>query len=109
MNGFHHLRARARATRGLEPFPAHSTFKRVLDRLMYGVGFLASLALLPQIFQIYSSKSSEGVSPLTWLLLTCVNVLWALYGAVHKDTQILFANALIIFFDLIIVVGIFLY
>ena len=109
MIGFHHLRARALVARGLEPFPAKDARKRFLDRLMYGVGIFAPVALLPQIFQIYSTKSGAGVSIFTWSLLTLLNLLWALYGAVHKDGQIFFANAFIALFDLAIVIGILLY
>ncbi len=109
MHGFHHLRERARVTQGLEPFPSRSFKLRTVDRLMYGVGFLAPLTLLPQIFQIYSTKSSEGVSLLTWVLLTCTGILWTIYGAMHKDTHILFASGFMIIFHLTIVVGLMIY
>lgn len=109
MHGFHHLRKRVRMTRGLEPYPARSSWKRYLDYLMYGVGILAPIALLPQILQIYSTKSAAGVSLPTWSLLMLANLLWALYGAVHKDNQLFFANALMAAFVFIIIAGILLY
>jgi uncharacterized protein with PQ loop repeat len=109
MNGFHHLRARVRHSKGLEPFPAVGAWKRFLDYVMYGVGILAPVALVPQILQIYSTRSSEGVSLLTWILIAFFNMLWALYGAAHKDKQLFFASILIVIFDLIVVVGILLY
>ena len=92
-----------------EPFPASTRLKRTFDYLMYGVGILAPLALLPQIIEIYSTKSSQGVSFSTWFLLMCINILWALYGAVHKDKHILLANALFLCFHLVIVAGLLLY
>lgn len=76
---------------------------------MYGVGILAPVALLPQILQIYSTKSAAGISLLTWSLLTFINILWALYGAVHKDSHIFFANVLMMFFNLTVVAGVLLY
>jgi len=110
MLGFHHVRARARLAKGnLEPFPSTNAWKRLLDYLMYGVGILAPIALVPQILQIYTTKSSTGISLFTWLLLALINALWAFYGLVHKDSQLIFANALITLFDLIIVVGILMY
>jgi MtN3 and saliva related transmembrane protein len=109
MIGFHHMRARARTAKGLEPFPATNIWKRFLDYLMNGVGLLAPLALVPQILQIYTTRSAAGISLLTWLLLAIINILWAIYGAVHKDRQLFFANALIVLFDLVIVIGILLY
>ena len=109
MHGFHHLRKRMRMTQGLEPFPARSMPVRVLDYVMYAVGFLAPLALLPQILQIYTTKSSIGVSLLTWVLLTIANILWTTYAVMHKDRHILFASALMIVFQLTIVIGLLIY
>jgi len=96
-------------TRGLEPFPAKGAWKHFLDYLMYAVGICAPIALVPQILEIYTTHSATGVSLLTWILIAFFNALWALYGAVHKDTHIFFANAFVVLFDLIIVVGILLY
>ena len=109
MNGFHHLRARARKTHGLETFPSRNAAKRLLDYLMYAVGILAPLALVPQILQLYTSKSSVGLSLPTWSLLIVFNVLWAVYALVHKDKHILFANFMMALFNTSIVVGILLY
>jgi uncharacterized protein with PQ loop repeat len=109
MFGFHHMRARVRQTKYLEPFPAKNVWKRFFDYLMYGVGIVAPVALLPQILQIYTTKNSAGISMLTWLLLALINALWAFYGVVHKDKPIFFANALIAIFDFIIVAGILMY
>jgi len=109
MLGFHHMRARARLAKGLEPFPAKGAWKRILDYVMYGVGIAAPIALVPQILQIYTTKSSAGVSLLTWLLITLFNMLWAIYGAVHRDKQIFLASVFITIFDLIIVVGVLMY
>jgi uncharacterized protein with PQ loop repeat len=109
MHGFHHLRKRMRAMRGVEPFPSRSILVRVLDYFMYFVGIVSPLALLPQIVQIYSTKGPAGVSFLTWSLLTIASVLWTIYAVVHKDKLLLFASALMVVFHLMIVVGLWLY
>jgi uncharacterized protein with PQ loop repeat len=109
MLGFHHVRARARGTEDLEPFPSENARKRFLDYLMYGVGIIAPIALLPQIIQLYTTKSSAGISLLTWFFLALINTLWAIYAMAHKDKQLLFASIFMALFDLIIVVGILLY
>ena len=109
MNGFHHLRARARVTRGLEQFPSRNKMKRLLDYLMYAVGILAPLALVPQIIQLYTTKSSEGLALPTWILFTIFNILWATYGVVHKDKHIIYANALMALFNSIVVAGVLMY
>jgi len=109
MNGFHHLRARARATKGLESFPSRNKWKRYLDYLMYGVGVAAPLALVPQITQLYTTKSSAGLALPTWLLFVVVNLLWATYGVVHKDKHIIYANAFMALFNGAVVVGVLMY
>jgi len=107
--GPQHVHARRRIFKNLEPFPSRVPWKRTLDYAMYAVGVIAPLALLPQAIQIYSSHSAVGVSLTTWAAFTCFNSLWALYGAVHKDKQLLFASAAVAIFDFSIVVGILLY
>lgn len=72
---------------------------------MYGVGLFAPIALLPQIVQIYSTKSGEGLSLATWVMLAVMNLLWALYASVHKDKQLLFANVLVGLCNVTIVAG----
>jgi len=109
MNGLHHLRARILFKKGLEPFPARNMWKKSLDYVMYGVGFIAPVALVPQILQLYTSKSSVGLSLSTWCLLIFFNFLWSFYGVVHKDMHIFFASFLMLIFDAVIVVGILLY
>ncbi|MBI4065878.1 hypothetical protein HY412_01650 [Candidatus Kaiserbacteria bacterium] len=109
MNGFHHLRARARATKGLESFPSRNKWKRLLDYLMYAVGIFAPIALVPQIIQLYTTKSATGLALPTWLLFVVVNLLWTTYGVVHKDKHILFANLFMALFNSIVVVGVLMY
>lgn len=110
-HGLHHihLRKRVHAPEKFEPFPSRTFGIRVLDHVMYGVGILSPLALLPQILQIYSTKSSAGVSLLTWLLLSFTNILWTTYALVHKDKVLLFSAGLMIFFHMAIVVGLIIY
>lgn len=107
--GFHHLRKRILISHGLEPFPSSIAWKRKLDYLMYIVCFVAPAALIPQIFHIYTTKSGEGLALSTWLMLSIVNILWATYGAAHKDRHIIFANTLMAIFNGAIVVGILMY
>ncbi|MDP1707227.1 MAG: SemiSWEET family transporter [bacterium] len=109
MIGFHHLRSRALVTQGLEPFPAQSFWKRFLDHLMYVVSVLAPFALLPQIISIYANGDKQGVSVLTWSLLTVFNMLWTIYGVVHKDKLIIIAHTLFTILNGSIVVGVLIY
>lgn len=108
MHGFHHLRRRARVSRG-EPFPARSLWKRGLDRFMYAVAFLTPLALFPQIYQLYKTHETGGLSFSTWLLLALVNLLWTVYGVVHKDRHLILANSLLFVGHLVLLAGLLLY
>ncbi len=109
MHGFHHLRNRMRNTQGLGAFSSRSARIRALDYLMYFVGIVSPLALLPQILQIYNTQSSEGVSLLTWVLLTFAGILWTMYAVVHKDKHLLFASACMMIFHVALLVGLVLY
>lgn len=104
--GLHHVHLRKRGKAGLEPYPAQSSFKRSLDKLMFVVAFVAPIALLPQVHQVYFARSVAGLSLYTWGGLTVVNGLWALYGLVHKDRPIFIANLLIALLNLSVAIGI---
>lgn len=109
MLGFHHLRSRSLISKGIEPFPARGAWKRFLDYLMYGVGIFAPLALLPQIGNIYIEHKTEGLSLITWILLFAFNMLWILYGTVHKDKPIIIAHSFFAIFNAAVVVGVLMY
>lgn len=98
-----------RVSTGLEPFPARSLFKRGLDRFMYGVALLAPLALVPQIYQLFVTRETGGLSLTTWVLLAVVNFLWTLYGLVHKDKHLIIANGLLFLCHLVLLAGLVLY
>jgi len=96
----HHLHRRRRAAGPvLTPF----------DYLMYGVGLVQPLALMPQVIAIYINGSKQGVSLTTWSLLTVFNILWAIYGYRHRAIPIMIANILLTILDLTIVLGVLYY
>ena len=106
--GLRHIRARRQITKRLEPFPTRGP-RKYYDYLMFGVGFVMPAALLPQVASVYVDHSTAGVSLVTWSLLTFFNVLWTIYGILHKDVPIIFANVFLFLFDFAIVVGVLLY
>lgn len=107
--GQHHLHARRRKSRGLEPFPSPNFFRRTFDYLMVGVSVVQPLALLPQVIAIYVHHSTAGVSLTTWMLLTVFNTLWAIYGILHRAPPIAIANIMLMALDLAIVLGVLYY
>lgn len=107
--GMQHLHARRRIFSHLEPFPSTDALKRSLDYLMFFVGIVQPLALIPQLIEIYGYRQVTGLSITTFVAFGCCNVLWALYGAVHKEKPILISGILFVFLYAAIVTGIVLY
>jgi uncharacterized protein with PQ loop repeat len=107
--GIDHLQLRKRLYKNLEPYPHPESFKRFFDRLMIVVGTLAPLALLPQIYQVFVHHDVAGLSLLTWISLGIINLLWAVYGILHRELPIFVANFGMSFLDFSIVFGIFLF
>jgi uncharacterized protein with PQ loop repeat len=93
----------------LEPYPHPIKFKRYFDGLMYVVGSLAPLALLPQVIHLYVHKDATGLSITTWVLLGMINGLWVVYGAIHREKPIFIANLGMCILNFSIVVGILLF
>ena len=107
--GTQHLHLRKRMYKNLEPYPHPIRFKRYFDGLMYVVGSLAPLALLPQVIHLYVHKDAAGLSISTWILLGIINTLWACYGVIHKEKPIFIANLGMMILNFSIVIGIILY
>ena len=63
----------------------------LLDKFMYAVAFAGPVMTLPQIYDIWITKSST-VNPLTWGGYLCIGFIWLFYGLVHKEKMIIFSN-----------------
>ncbi|KKW09416.1 MAG: hypothetical protein UY47_C0017G0003 [Parcubacteria group bacterium GW2011_GWB1_49_7] len=108
-NGLHHLHTRKRLYKNLERYPHPSALKRTLDHAMYFVAIITPLVLLPQVLQVFTTKDAGGLSLQTWFLLGCINILWILYGLVHREPPIYVSNFLVGILNFAVVYGIFLY
>ncbi len=106
---FHHVHIRKRIYKNLEKYPNPRFFKRVLDYVMYFVAVAAPLALLPQVLQLFETRDVSSLSLPTWTLLCCINLIWTLYGLVHKEVPITIANGLMAILNGTVVYGILLY
>lgn len=69
-------------------------YTRFLNKLTLVAGLVGPFTVLPQIYQIFSTKSAAGVSPLTWALIFVVTFPWILYGMAHKDKTIMISFCL---------------
>ena len=107
--GMQHVAARKRVFTSLSPFPHPSGFRRYFDFLIYIVGTLAPLALVPQVVEIFSTRSAEGFALVSWTAFVCINALWVAYALLHRERAILIANAGMGIMNASVVLGILLY
>src|SRR5262249_25603819 len=105
----HHLHVRKRLWKNLERYPHPNLFKRAFDYLVYCVALFTPLVLLPQVLQVFETKSVAGLSISTWFLFGMIAVVWTTYGIIHKEWPIIISNILMAFLDFIVVVGILMY
>ena len=104
------LHFRKRATiGGLEPYPARTYSKRVLDGAVYAAGVVGPIWTLPQIFLIYSSHDASGISIVTWLGWALLDIPWILYGLVHHERPIAVTYTLWMLANLAVAFGAVLY
>ncbi|GIW05786.1 MAG: hypothetical protein KatS3mg060_0591 [Dehalococcoidia bacterium] len=71
-----------------------SRWQSFVDRGAVVVGIVAPLSTVPQIVQIYSSRSAEDLNLGTWGLFVAFGLFWLLYGAVHRSLPLILTNAL---------------
>ncbi len=86
-----------------------SVAKDALDILIYPIAIGAPLAMLPQVINLYATRDASSLVLITWLLFGCFNLIWILYGWVHKERPILLTNTMLAFLNFSIVFGILLY
>lgn len=90
--GFLHLHTRKRISLENDQYPHPSFIKRHFDRVMYTVAIVAPLVLLPQVYRIFAYQDVGGLSLLTAVFLSFFNLLWIMYGMLHKAIPIVIAN-----------------
>ena len=79
------------------------------DYLMDIVAVLSPIALLPQVWSIFSTHSVAGLSLPTWAMLCCLNLLWIAYGASRRIMPIIIVNVLMGLLNASGVIGILLF
>jgi len=104
-----HIHLRKRHTAKLEPYPARSFWKRVLDRVVLGVGIAGPIMSIPQIVLIYVGQDATGVSPISWVAWATFNIPWILYGIAHRELPIIVTYTLWFICNSLIFIGALLY
>ena len=83
--------------------------KRVLDRTIYIASLAGPLTAMPQIYQIFSTQSANGVSIWSWVMGLGFSGIWITYAVFYKIKPILIQQSLWTMIDLIIITGIMMY
>ena len=83
--------------------------KKLIDRLIYFAAITYPLTTIPQITDIASSKSSENVSLLTWLLYDAFTLIFLWYAIENKLKPLILEYSMWIAAQSIVVLMILLY
>jgi MtN3 and saliva related transmembrane protein len=65
-------------------------------------GALTTIAFLPQMFQIWRTKSARDVSYVMLIVFMSGLFLWLIYGIILGALPVILANGVTLFFNLII-------
>lgn len=106
--GVRHVSRRRRARRKTS-FLNTQPLKEALDVFIYPVAVFGPFALLPQVYTLYTTQSAGSLSLPTWLILSLLNLVWLMYGTVHREWPIIVTNLVLAFLNFSIVFGILLF
>ncbi len=110
IQGLRHIHIRKRRYhKNLKKYPNKDPNIKRLDDSMLVIGSLAPMFTLPQIIHIFITRDVGGLAWPTYLLIGLTNAAWIFYGAVHKDRQIISANALFLAANTTILTTIFIF
>lgn len=106
MNGNTALKHHVKRKRIMKGMPIIDTWlTRVIDVLIYPIGFLSVLMALPQAYDVWILGKTEGVSLVTWASWTFFAMLWTLYGIVHKSRVLILIHGSWIFMNGLVALG----
>ena len=70
----------------------------------YLAASLTTLSFLPQAIKVITTRNTQGISLLMYLMFVCGLVMWLAYGLLIGDTAVSLANLLTLLFALPILV-----
>ena len=74
-----------------------------LQILGLAAGTITSITFLPQVIQIWKTRSSKDLSMKMLLLLILGVSMWLTYGILVKDAAIIYTNSMVLTMSLIMV------
>lgn len=73
-----------------------------METLGYMAGILTTIAFVPQVLQIYKTKSAKDVSLAMFLLFTTGVGMWLLYGIKSHAVPVIVANSVTLILSVVI-------
>lgn len=73
-----------------------------METIGYVAGILTTIAFVPQVMQIYKTKSAEDVSLAMFLLFTAGVVMWLIYGIQSNSFPVIAANSITLLLSCVI-------
>lgn len=65
------------------------------------IGYFAAIigifTFIPQAYDIWKTKSTKGISLLTFVLIVFMSILWIIYGVLLQAFPILLVNIVVLF------------
>jgi uncharacterized protein with PQ loop repeat len=80
-----------------------------LTKLVLAMAIIEPLMTLPQVYEVWVKKQTQGVSLLTWSFYLIAAVIWLLYGFKIRDKPLIIASTLWIVVELVVVLGLIIY
>jgi MtN3 and saliva related transmembrane protein len=72
-----------------------------LDFLGMAAGCISSITFLPQVIKTWQTKSAADISLLMFTFATISVIMWLVYGIMLGNIPIIFTNAMVLLFSLI--------
>ena len=104
-----HIQRRKAKHKDLEPYPHHDPKLVLLDKLVYAAALASVLLTVPQVLQVWASKSVQGISIISWSAYTFTATLWSLYGYYHKEKMLMLLYLAFALLNLLVVIGTLIY
>ncbi len=106
----HHIHKRKRKIKPIRKIQRKKDpLKYYIDHIVYAVGAFVPFMGLIQSGKIWSEKSAEGISVIAYSGYIVANLVWLVYGVVHKEKPLVFMYILLFVINITIVVGAFIY
>ncbi len=72
-----------------------------LDLLGMAAGCMSSITFLPQVIKTWRTRSASDISLLMFTFATISVIMWLVYGIFLENIPIIFTNAMVLLFSLI--------